>query len=68
MLMTPELIAGGNTVEQSTDDADTMIVSVALESALIRKTVTVFCNDTDLSIMLLHHWNEEIANILGRSE
>ena len=41
-LMTPELIAGGNTVEQSTDDGDTMIVSVALESALIRKTVTVF--------------------------
>ena len=32
--MTPELITGGNTVEQSTDDADTMIVSAALESAL----------------------------------
>ena len=67
-LMTPGLIACGNTVEQSTDDGDTMIVSVALESALIRKTVTVFCNDTDLIIMLLHHWNEKIANILVRSE
>ena len=32
--MTPELITGRNTVEQSTDDADTMIVSAALESAL----------------------------------
>ena len=63
-LMTAELIAGGNTVEQSTDDADTMIVSAALESALIRKTVTVFGNDTDLIIMLLHHWNEEMENIL----
>ena len=62
-LMTPELIAGGNTVKQSTDDADAMIVSAALESALIRKTVTVFGNDTDLIIMLLHHWNEEMANI-----
>ena len=66
--MTPELIAGGNTVKQSTDDADAMIVSAALESALIRKTVTVFGNDTDLIIMLLHHWNEEMANILVRSE
>ena len=63
-LMTPELIAGGNTVKQSTDDADAMIVSAALESALIRKTVTVFGNDTDLIIMLLHHWNEEMENIL----
>ena len=63
-LMTPELIAVGNTVEQSADDAGTMIVSAALESALIRKTVTVFGNDTDLIIILLHHWNEEMANIL----
>ena len=67
-VMTPELIAGGNTVEQSTDDADTMIVSAALKSALIRKTVTVFGNDTDLIVMLLHHWSEEMTNILVRSE
>ena len=67
-LMTPELIAGGNTVKQSTDDADAMIVSAALESALIRKTVTVFGNDTDLILMLLNHWNEEMANILVKSE
>ena len=67
-LMTPELITGGNTVEQSTDDADTMIVLAALESALIRKTVTIFGNDTDLIITLLHHWNAEMAKILVRSE
>ena len=66
-LMTPELIAGGNTVEQSTDDEDTMIVSAALKSTLIRKTVTVFGN-TDLIVMLLHHWSEEMTNILVRSE
>ena len=41
-LMTPELIAGGNTVEQLTDEADTITVSAALESALIRKTVNRF--------------------------
>ena len=68
LLMTSELIAGRNTVEQSTDDADTMTVSAALETALIRKTVTVFGNDTGLIIMLLHHWNEEMADILVRSE
>ena len=56
------------TLEQSTDDADTMIVSAALKSALIRKTVTVFGNDTDLIVMLLHHWSEEMTNILVRSE
>ena len=59
--MTPELIAGGNTVKQATDDVDTMIVSAALESALIKKTVTVFGNNADLIIMLLHHWNEEMT-------
>ena len=45
-----------------------MIVSATLESALIRKTVTVFDNDTDLIIMLLHHSNEEMANILVGSK
>ena len=67
-LMTPELIAGENIVEQSTNDPNTMIVSAVLESALNRKTVTVFGNDADLIIMPLHHWNEEMANILVRSE
>ena len=67
-LMTPELIAGGNTVEQLTDEADTITVSAALESALIRKTVNRFGNDSGLNIMPLHHWNEEMANILVRSE
>ena len=67
-LMNPELIAGENIVEQSTNDSNTMTVSAALESALIRNTVTVFGNDTDLIIMPLHHWNEEMANILVRSE
>ena len=67
-LMTPELIAGGNTFEQSTDDPDTMIVSATLESALIRKTVTVFDNDTDLIIMLLLHSNEEMVNMLVGSK
>ena len=67
-LMTPELKAGENTIEQSTDDAHKMIFSAVLESALIRKTATVFGNATDIITMLLHEWNEEMADILVRSE
>ena len=45
-----------------------MIVSTALENASDGKTVTVFGNDTDLIVMLLHHWNEDMENIVVRSE
>ena len=44
------------------DDADTKIVSTSLEIAQ-ESPVTVVADDTDIAVMLLYHWNENIFDI-----
>ena len=66
--MSPTLEADGVTVKRAPDDTDTMIVSTALEFAQSGSSVTVFANDTDVIIMLLHFWNAELADMVIRSE
>ena len=66
--MTPRLRADGVIVKQAVDDADTMIVSAALDFARSGQSVTLFANDTDVIVMLLHLWKNEMANIWIRSE
>ena len=66
--MSPKLTADGHTVKQAVSDADTLIVESVLEIASEGKSVTVFCNDTDVIVMLLHHWHENLGKILVRSD
>ena len=53
-LMTPRLRADGVIVKQAVDDADTMIVSAALDFARSGQSVTLFANDTDVIVMLCY--------------
>ena len=66
--MSPKLTADGHTVKQAVSDADTLIVESVLEIASEGKSVTVFCNDTDVIVMLLHHWCENLVKCLVRSD
>ena len=58
----------GHHVEYSHGDADTLIVSTALEIAASGRKVSVVADDTDVLILLLYHWNDEMADIFFYSE
>ena len=58
----------GHHVEYSHGDADTLIASTALEIAASGKKVSVVAVDTDVLILLLYHWNDEMADIFFYSE
>ena len=45
-----------------TGDADTKIVATALEVAK-QQEVTVVADDTDVAVMLLYHWTEDLCDI-----
>ena len=53
----------GHHVEYSHGDADTLTASTALEIAASGRKVSVVADDTDLLILLLYHWNDEMADI-----
>ena len=63
-LLIPKLISDGHTVHQAESDADRIIVKTTLQIARNGKSVTVFANDTDIIVMLLHHWNENMSSVL----
>ena len=50
-LLAQHLQADGYTTQRSNDDADTMIVSAAIDVAGRGESVTVFANDTDVIII-----------------
>ena len=58
----------GHDVYQSTTDADNMIAQKALESASNGMPTIVESDDTDVLVLLIHHFNEEMSNIFFRSE
>ena len=58
------LSAKDNEAKYSDNDADCLIVSTALKIAESDKTVFVVAEDTDILIMLIHHWRPEMADIL----
>ena len=58
----------GHHVEYSHGDADTLIASTALEIAASGRKVSVVADDTDVLILLLYHWNDEMADIFFYSE
>lgn len=53
---------------QSTGDADVDIVSVALQHALAGTSVVVYCDDTDVLSMLLHHRSHIMSDVYFWSE
>ena len=54
-------------VFQSDGDADVMIVTEAIKLAA-EKTITVFCDYTDVLVLLTYHWSPFICDIYFRTE
>ena len=67
-LLTEEFEKEGHVVNRSRDDADTLIVSTALDLAIGGNAVRVIAADTDVLILLLYFWNDEMADIFMVSE
>jgi len=55
------LMGDGFSVHHANDDADFLIVETAIELAKA-ETVTVLGEDTDLLVLLLHHYRNELQN------
>jgi hypothetical protein len=56
-------------VHQATGDADTLIVSAALDAAAKgSKPVAVLAEDTDILVLLLRHWHETMHDVFFWSE
>ena len=58
----------GHTVHYSLSDADTLIVSTALTIATAGRKVTVVSDYTDVLVLLVYYWNNNIADIFFHSE
>jgi len=61
-LLGSRLVQSGHTVRYATDDADTYIVSTALEIAHTRP-VTVVAEDADILALLVHHVQPSMAKV-----
>jgi len=55
-------------VMEATGDADTQICSTAIHKAADVETVTVVADDTDVPILLTHHWQTSMADIYMKHE
>ena len=67
-LLTTHLRGIGHHVDVCRGDADTLIVSSALEFARNGQTVTIVAEDTDVLIMLVYHWRNCMKDIFIRKE
>ena len=67
-LLTKYLKEDGQIVHNSTGDADTLIVKRALEFAINQDEVNVVADDTDVLILLIYHWQSNMADIYFHSE
>ena len=68
LLLSQSLEADGQIVHNNTGDADTMIVACALEFANQGSQVNVVADDTDILVLLIYHWNQNMADIYFQSE
>jgi hypothetical protein len=62
------LATEGFECKQCDGDADTLIVSTALDLAAVGESVTVIAEDTDILIMLAHHLTADMNNVTLVSE
>ena len=67
-LLTKTLQNAGYEVRQAVEDADTDIVSAALQFTARQQNVTVIADDTDVLILLIHHYQPHHANIHFKSK
>ena len=62
MLLKPVLENDGHEIIQAKSDADSLIVSTVLQKVRDVGSVSLHGTDTDLAIMLLHHWRDNYAD------
>ena len=67
-LFSGHLCSRGFSALQSEWDADSLIVKCALYIASSGHETTVVADDTDILVLLLHHYNSHLANIYLFSE
>ena len=60
--------ADGNIVHIADGDADVMIVTCALQYAHEESDVNVVADDTDVLVLLMYHWKQNMADIYFLSE
>ena len=61
--MINELRVNTYVVHQASNDADTLIVKTAIEIAENNVPVTVVANDTDVLVLLLYHFQTNMADL-----
>ena len=66
-LLSNHLQSLGHKVINSTDDADTEIAAAAIDQAVI-SPVTVISDDTDVLLLLVHHFQKNMVDICHSSE
>lgn len=57
-----------HSIHISKGDADTMIVNKVISFARNSQSMTVVAEDTDIFVMLLHHWGDGMAQVYLRRE
>lgn len=67
-LVSRHLEANSFIVNQCPGDADTAIVSTALEYAALGTEVNLVADDTDVLVLLMLHWKENMADVFFHSE
>ena len=67
-LLSEYLTRAGNDVVQCKSDADTEIVKCALDVSKTGRQFNVVADDTDVALLLLYHWKEEMADVSFTSE
>ena len=68
LLISKYLRDDGQVVHQSTGDVDTMTVQCALQYAIEGSEVNVVADDTDVLVLLMYHWNQNMKSIYFLSE
>lgn len=67
-LLTESLKADEQEVHNSTGDADTLIVECALKLSREGREVSVVADDTDILVLLMYHWKQDMADVYFHSE
>ena len=67
-LLSTYLKRAGNDVVNCNEDADTYIVRCALEKSRSGLKVNVVADDTDVALLLLYHWQDDMEDITLTSE
>lgn len=66
-LLTRHFTQAGYVVQEAVNDADTLIVQTALQIAN-KNTVTVVADDTDILVLLVSHYQSDMADVFMLSE